>query len=116
MNINNLQEIQQLADIKAESEQTPVLIFKHSTRCSISSMAWDRLKRNWREEDDLKVKLFYLDLIAFRNISNAIEQEFQVRHESPQVLLIHKGKVVYHESHMGIQHKEIIETVNSKIN
>jgi bacillithiol system protein YtxJ len=109
MNWENLQNISQLEEIKRMSETKPVLIFKHSTRCSISSMAWDRMKRNWKDTDTEKVIPFYLDLISYRDVSNAVALEFGIRHESPQVILIKNGKAVYDNSHMGISYQEILK-------
>jgi bacillithiol system protein YtxJ len=100
MNWNKLTSDAQLTQIKEESASQPVLIFKHSTSCSISAMALSRMERNWN--DQLGVKPYYLDLLANRPISNKISQEFGVMHESPQVLLIRNGKCVYDASHMGI--------------
>lgn len=90
----------QLDTIKEESAKQPVLIFKHSTSCSISAMALSRMERNW--SDQLGVKPYYLDLLANRSISRKIENEFGIEHESPQVLLIRNGECVYDASHMAI--------------
>ena len=96
-----------LLAIKEESVKKPVLIFKHSTRCSISSMAIDRLARSWKEEEMNQHYFYYLDLIAFRSISNQVEDMFQVPHQSPQVLIIKDGRCVYDNSHMGINYSDI---------
>jgi bacillithiol system protein YtxJ len=106
MNWAELTDIDQLESIKQESMQQPVVIFKHSTRCSISSMAKMRLERSDMPED---VKFYYLDLIRYRAISNKIAEIFDVYHESPQVLLIKNGECVYDESHNGINMDEIGE-------
>lgn len=100
MNWNSLTDESQLEVIKQESEEAPVLIFKHSTRCSISSMAINRLERSWN--DDKNIKAYYLDLIQYRDISNLVAQEFNVQHQSPQVILVKGGEAVYTDSHMGI--------------
>ncbi|TAE31455.1 MAG: bacillithiol system redox-active protein YtxJ [Cytophagales bacterium] len=100
MNWNHLTDESQLEVIKQESAQGPVVIFKHSTTCSISAMAYSRMERNWKEEAGIKP--YYLDLLRFRSISNRIASEFGVEHESPQVLLIQNGECVYDASHMGI--------------
>ena len=92
--------------IKEASYGKPVLIFKHSTTCPISSAAKDRIERNCSDLGD-DVKPFFLDLLSYRNISNAIATEFAVRHESPQVLLIKNGECVYDESHFGIRASNI---------
>ncbi len=95
---------EQLQQIITHSAQRPQLIFKHSTRCSISSMAKNRLERN---EPVSSVDFYFLDLIAHRNLSNKVADIFNVEHESPQVLLIKNGKCVYDESHSGISMDEI---------
>lgn len=111
MNWNKLTNLEQLQEIKKMSYDKPVLIFKHSSRCSISSMALDRLIRNWKDQDLEKVTPFFLDLITFRSISNQIEEIFGVPHESPQVLLIREGKSVYDESHYQISYPEIMARI-----
>jgi len=82
-----------------------VVIFKHSTRCSISSVAKMRLTSFWNFKEELPV--YYLDLIVFRNISNLIADKFEVRHESPQLLVIKDGKCVYNASHLSISVKDL---------
>lgn len=109
MNWISLNEEGQLDAIKEKSQQQPVLIFKHSTRCSISAAALNRLERSWKEEDLSDLAPYYLDLINHRNISNRIASDFQVIHESPQALLIHKGNVIYHASHMSISYQDLKE-------
>lgn len=96
----------QLNEIDLRSFEKPQLIFKHSTRCSISSVIKNRLYKNAPPEN---IDFYYLDLIANRNISNAIAQKYNVAHESPQVLLIREGKCVFDESHSGIYMDEIVE-------
>jgi bacillithiol system protein YtxJ len=99
MNWINLTDSQQIQEIIELSKQSPVLIFKHSTRCSISSTALNRLERAWNLTD---AKAYYLDLIAYRPISNALAEQFNVEHQSPQVLIIKNGQCVHHENHWEI--------------
>jgi bacillithiol system protein YtxJ len=106
MNWKDLSEMAQIEEIKANSEQRSVVIFKHSTRCSISSMAKNRLDRGEAPEG---IDFYYLDLLKHRNISNQIAEEFGVAHESPQILIIRNGACVYDESHNGIDLSEIAE-------
>ncbi len=100
--------IDQLNNIDSESQSEKILIFKHSTSCSISRMALNRLESNWKSEYGETLKPYYLDLIAHRNISNEIADRYDVIHESPQVLLISKGKSFYNESHGGIRLGELL--------
>ena len=104
MNWIPLSNEQQLEEIKTNSANRPQLIFKHSSRCAISSMARNRLDKNAFPEG---IDFYFLDILNHRNISNKIASDFQVYHESPQVLLISKGSCVYDESHSGIRMDEI---------
>lgn len=106
MNWINLTNEEQLHQLKVNSAVKPQVIFKHSTRCSISSMAKNRLERSAQPGE---VEFYYLDLIRFRSVSNKIAEEFNVYHESPQVLVIKNGECIYDESHSGIDMAEIIE-------
>ena len=93
----NLEDYSQIEQALEDSK--PLLIFKHSTRCSISSMAKNRFERNFDLDD---IKVFYLDLIKYRSISNQLASDFNVPHESPQVMYINEGRCFYHASHGGI--------------
>lgn len=104
---NQLNDLSQLEEIKMLSTQQKVLIFKHSTTCGISAMALKAFERAWENTDMAHTKPYYLDLKAHRVISNQIEADFQVRHESPQVLLIDHGKVIYHASHHEIDYDAV---------
>jgi bacillithiol system protein YtxJ len=94
----------QLEEIITESNEAPVMIFKHSTRCSISSTSLNRLERNWNETEMNTVKAYYLDLIANRSVSNKIESLLNVEHQSPQAILIENGKSSWNASHYDIQY------------
>jgi bacillithiol system protein YtxJ len=100
-----LQTLEQLDEIVENSNEKPILIFKHSTRCSISRFALKRFESEFNLQG--KLNLYYLDLLNFRAISNEIASKFGIQHQSPQVLLIREGKVVYHDSHDGIEAEEL---------
>jgi bacillithiol system protein YtxJ len=104
----DLNEASQLDKIKHLSKEKPQLIFKHSTRCNISSMAKNRLERATASPD---INFYLLDLIEHRDISLKIAEDFNIHHESPQVLLIKDGNCVYDESHTGINMDEIDELI-----
>lgn len=101
---NELINEQQLEELKNQSMQRPVVIFKHSTRCEISRMVKGRLERAATPQG---IAFYYLDLLRHRELSNTIAEQFHVQHQSPQVLLISKGDCVYEESHNGISMDEI---------
>jgi bacillithiol system protein YtxJ len=90
-----------LEAIKSSTEKA-ILIFKHSTRCSISSMAMSRLENGWDTEEMANISPYYLDLISYRDISNLVADNLNVMHESPQIIIVKDGKSTYHTSHMNI--------------
>ena len=100
----------QLGELISKSATRPQVIFKHSTRCSISAVAMQRLRRGALPND---LDFYYLDLIAYRSLSNKVAEQFGVQHESPQILIIRNGGCVYDESHMGITVDDIIEGVGA---
>ena len=106
MNWKTLTSEEQLAEINEASAHQPVVIYKHSTRCSISSMAKSRLERAGAPEG---ITFYYLDLIRYRAVSDEIAATYGVTHESPQVLVIRNGECIYSESHTGIMMDEIME-------
>ncbi len=106
MNWIELTEPSQLQIIKEKSAEKPQVIFKHSTRCSISSVAKSRLERSAAPAN---VDFYFLDLIKHRTISDKIAGDFDVYHESPQLLLIKNGECVYDESHSGISMDDLAE-------
>ncbi len=110
MQWTKLTDLQQLDEIRHESTEQKILIFKHSTRCSTSRAMLDRLERNWKEDEMQTVKPYFLDLLSYRQISNAIAEKFNVEHESPQVLIIQNGDAIYHASHTSINYTAIKET------
>ena len=101
-----LENEEQLDQLKQSSYIKPQIIFKHSTRCSISSVAKNRLERSVQPEE---LDFHYLDLIKYRSISAKIAEDFNVYHESPQILMIKDGVCIYDESHSAIDMKDIIE-------
>lgn len=99
-----------LEQLIAASTTKPQVIFKHSTRCAISSMAKSRLERNTQPAN---IDFYYLDLLAHRPLSVKVADVFKVAHESPQVLLIKQGHCVYDESHSGIRMDDIVEKAHA---
>ncbi len=106
MNWMSLNSVDQLTDLIAasKSESTTFALFKHSTRCSISATAKARLERSWKESEGLPI--FLLDLLNHRDVSSEIERVLEIQHESPQLLVIQNGKVIYHQSHLSISADE----------
>ena len=98
---NRLTSVNQLIEIEKESFHQPIAIFKHSTRCGTSSMALRQFESQF-ETDNMSVKLYFLDLLSFKDISNEIAIRFQVLHESPQLIVLKDGNTIHHSSHHQI--------------
>lgn len=105
---------QDLDTISEESFQNNlgIAIYKHSTRCSISSVAKTRLSLSWDFKEELPI--YYLDLLSYRHISDLIAEKFNVFHESPQLIVIKNGKVIYHNSHLSISVKDLHRALEVK--
>ena len=92
--------------IKKDSFEKPVILFKHSTRCSISAMAIHRLENQWDIDEEAVIPV-YLDLIRFREVSNKIANDLGVVHQSPQILIVKNGACTYQSSHSQIEVRAI---------
>lgn len=105
IDLNSQEQLQNIVDAGAYS-----VIFKHSTRCSVSMMAKRRFEHDWDSIPE-GTPLYYLDLISHRDISNAIADKFNVHHESPQLLLIKDGECIYETSHSEISAEDLAEQI-----
>ena len=108
MRWRKLTSIRELDEALALSEDSTVLILKHSTRCGVSRFALRELESKWKEDDEKKLAPYFLDLLAHRDVSAEIETRLGVRHESPQVLLIRNRKNIYSATHSDIDYFEIL--------
>lgn len=98
MNWKELKSIDDLTAAIEASNERPVALFKHSTRCSVSFMAKKTVERFW----ELDIDAYFLDLLAHRDVSNKIAELLGVMHQSPQMILVKNGKAVYDGSHSNI--------------
>ena len=108
MNWIKLETEEQISDLKNTAGYS--LVFKHSTRCSISMMAKKRVEMDGDELPE-EVQPYFLDLIAYRQLSALVADVFQVHHESPQLLLIKNGECVLDQSHGDISISEMVEVI-----
>lgn len=115
MDWTSLTSLDQIQGIDRLPSNKIALIFKHSTSCSISHIARKRLLIFSEKEDmnQVGLEIYYLDLLAHRNISNYIAHHYSVHHESPQVLLIRNGECFYDSSHLDITSEELSEQIFS---
>lgn len=95
-----LESLEQLETIKEKSKARPQIVYKHSRTCGISRMVLGMFTEGY--DMDLEVDIHFLTIQRNRDVSNAIEDQFKVRHESPQLLVIKNGEVVFHTSHGAI--------------
>ncbi|MDN6281062.1 MAG: bacillithiol system redox-active protein YtxJ [Psychroflexus sp.] len=100
-----LTSMDQIDVIKDLSKDKKVIIFKHSTRCGISGMVWRQFQSKVKEDEE--ILFFYVDILASRDVSDALIHEFQVIHQSPQVIILKDEKVISHASHNSINALEI---------
>ena len=103
---NQLTSMELLEVISEESKTTPVAIFKHSTRCGISRMVINQFESNYNIDPE-QMKLYYLDLLSYRSISDEVGIKLQVFHQSPQLIVVKNGNAVHHASHHSIQAEDL---------
>ncbi|MFT6243983.1 MAG: bacillithiol system protein YtxJ [Salibacteraceae bacterium] len=103
---NQLSSIKQLNELVLSAQDKPVVIFKHSTRCGISSMAWNSFRNNWTSEDTL-ADVYVLDLLNHRDVSNEVAEVTGVYHQSPQAIVLKGTEVIYEATHSGIDARQI---------
>jgi bacillithiol system protein YtxJ len=101
--IENMSDLANAMDL---SEEVPVLLFKHSTRCSISSMALSTLNRDWQLSEE-QCPIYFIDLLKYREVSNEVARLTGVTHQSPQAILLKGRTVVYSASHDAIDAESV---------
>jgi len=105
LTIESLTDIEKAVEDSYMENKKAVILFKHSTRCSISSTAKFRLENSLKSNPDFIA--YYLDLLKNRELSNYLAERFSVRHESPQAIVLKNGKCIYHASHLSISINDI---------
>lgn len=113
LTIESLTDIEKAVEDSYMESKKAVILFKHSTRCSISSTAKFRLENSLKSNSDFIV--YYLDLLNNRTLSNYLAERFAVRHESPQAIVLKNGKCIYHASHLSISINDIEESLQQGV-
>jgi bacillithiol system protein YtxJ len=111
MNWTKITKLEDLEEIKNISQKEFAIIFKHSTGCGASKMSLSRFEKSWKDEETKNIHPYFLDLLAYREISDKIAKDFGVRHESPQLLLIKYGKCIYNASHHILDYEELLNHI-----
>lgn len=93
-----------LEKLTARSQEHPVVIFKHSLTCPISASAYSQM-----EQFDGEVAL--VEVQRARALSTEIENRLGLAHESPQVIVLRGGQVVWNASHFKITARAVAEAV-----
>lgn len=101
-----LDKIEQFDEIDEVSQTKPVVLFKHSTRCSISRMALKQFDAEFNYPEE-KIDWYLLDLLNHRDLSNEIASRYNVMHQSPQIIVIRNGKAVFNASHDSISTEDL---------
>lgn len=109
-----LSEYEELDSIFISSFERPQLIFKHSTRCGISTIVLRNFENEW-DDSSHEGSLHFLDILAHREISDAIAERTAVRHQSPQILIVFRGNCLYDASHHSISASRIYEKMKQVI-
>ena len=91
-----------------QSYENRVAIFKHSTSCFISKTVLKNFEKEIENSGEQNVSFYFLDLLAFRPISNKIAEDFAIRHESPQLIVLENGKAINNASHQDISLSQIV--------
>ncbi len=89
------------ADLKAVLSQEWAVLYKHSNRCWMCSLAVRQVRRF--AESNPGTPVYQVDVIEGREISNALAQSLGIPHQSPQAMVLNAGRVVWHDSHFGIK-------------
>jgi bacillithiol system protein YtxJ len=105
----NIESVQHLNEVLDDNSSKTKLFFKHSTRCSISSMALKIFEADWENTED--IECYFIDLIAFRDVSNELAKQTFVEHQSPQVIVLKEKNVIYNASHQSIDAEKILKLV-----
>lgn len=103
----HITEAQDIEELERASFDRPVVIFKYSTRCGISRVSLRKFENDLPE--GLDVEFYFMDLIKYRSLSNQIADRFNVRHESPQLILLKEAEVRHHSSHQDIDGAKLPE-------
>jgi bacillithiol system protein YtxJ len=109
LELNNKTELDKLTGQGSGISNQYLIFFKHSTRCGTSMIAKREFEKYWKNDSPV----YLINVVENREISNAIEHLFGVKHESPQLLLVKDGKCVYNESHYGIDALDVMEFMSS---
>ncbi|MDR3585602.1 MAG: bacillithiol system redox-active protein YtxJ [Desulfosporosinus sp.] len=104
----------ELGEILDESCQRRIILFKHSTTCSISAHAWQEMQ-DFIRESSAEVLVVMIKVIESRPVCSQVTEDLGVKHQSPQVLLLSNRKVLWHASHQAVTKNNILKALEGEI-
>lgn len=110
-----LTSIKELAEVLAQSGENAALIFKHSSTCPISMAAYQELERHLAHSSP-QVNYYLVVVQRAREVSNKIAAQLAVEHQSPQAILLHNGKMLWHASHYAITAATLAQAITTYVN
>lgn len=105
-------DVSQLDTVEDASKSVPVLIFKYSTRCNLSTFMLKKFEKKFDFEEG-SVLPYFLDLRTYRDISDEITTRYGVVHQSPQIILLKNGRATYYANHEHIKFEDFKERLVS---
>lgn len=103
----SIDTIQKCEELILQSQDVPIVIFKHSTRCPISSGANEEMMMLDEECQDKPVKIGKILVVEHREVSLYCAERLGIKHESPQVIIVHHGKVTFNDSHHRVRYDKL---------
>jgi bacillithiol system protein YtxJ len=114
--IQQLTSIQQWDQAIQGTSEKPLLVFKHSTTCPISAAAHEEVMHFIEDDKDSPVDYAIVHVIEDRPVSNAIADHLEVKHASPQAILVKDGQRVWDTSHWNITYAFLSEKLAPSVN
>ena len=109
LQMNHFKETTHLSEIIEQSDQNPVIIFKYSNNCNSSSRLYKKLEK-MKDDGALNFPIYLVTVQVQSVLSKKIEEHFEIKHQSPQIIILNKRKVVYNANHNSIKTEDFIFT------
>ena len=110
--LEELKSIQQLDHAFAESGERPVLLFKHSLTCPISTRAFRELQA-YLNNADPRISYKLITVQTARSVSDEAATRLQIEHESPQAILVRNGRELWNASHNEITAESLAQAIRN---
>jgi bacillithiol system protein YtxJ len=108
-NIQQLMTVEQWEEALKGTSNRPLLVFKHSTSCSVSAGAIEEFTNYVEDSKSSPIDFAIVHVIEERPVSNAIAEQLGVKHASPQAILVKDGAPIWDTSHWHITYAFLTE-------